>query len=177
MSYSNKEEYNACVEAFKAKYPDFAEAKDIEILNLVMTKKNAKEILSGEKKVEYRAMSEHYINRLFDKNVSQFLAKHQNEDGSYPPDVQDVINDGIVDSLRIVKTIHFHNYANSWFMDVEVEVNDTCALIPKDMEFLHDRYDSHDLDDAFNTLEAQNSDERPIFFFFAIKRIIKTNLE
>lgn len=177
MSYSNKEEYRACLAAFKAKYPDFTEAKDIDVLNLVMTKKNAKEILSGEKKVEYRAMSEHYISRLYDKNVTQFLAKHQNEDGTYPEEIQKAADDGIVDALRQVKTIHFHNYANSWFLDVEVEVNETCALIPEDMKFLHEAYDSHDLDGAFNTLEAQDADERPIFFFFAIKNVIKTNLK
>lgn len=39
MSYNSKEEYEAQVKAFQEKYPDFKPAKDIEVLNLVMTRK------------------------------------------------------------------------------------------------------------------------------------------
>ena len=50
---NNKEDFDAQVSAFKEKYPDFKPAKPIEVLNLIMTRKNAKEILEGKKKVEY----------------------------------------------------------------------------------------------------------------------------
>ena len=61
---NNKEDFDAQVSAFKEKYPDFKPAKAIEVLNLIMTRKNAKEILEGKKKVEYRAYTDHYIGRL-----------------------------------------------------------------------------------------------------------------
>ena len=45
---NNKEDFDAQVSAFKEKYPDFKPAKAIEVLNLIMTRKNAKEILEGK---------------------------------------------------------------------------------------------------------------------------------
>jgi F0F1-type ATP synthase beta subunit len=45
---NNKEDFDAQVSAFKEKYPDFKPAKPIEVLNLIMTRKNAKEILEGK---------------------------------------------------------------------------------------------------------------------------------
>ena len=88
---NNKEDFDAQVSAFKEKYPDFKPAKAIEVLNLIMTSKNAKEILEGKKQVEYRAYTDHYIGRLFDKDVLEFLKKHGEEE-----DVIKAQEDGIV---------------------------------------------------------------------------------
>ncbi len=123
---NNKEDFDAQVSAFKEKYPDFKPAKPIEVLNLIMTRKNAKEILEGKKKVEYRAYTDHYIGRLFDKDVLEFLKKHGEEE-----DVIKAQEEGIVDPLRVVKTIHFHDYNNSWYLDCDVLVNDTCIVMKK----------------------------------------------
>ncbi len=172
MSYNNKEEYEAQVRAFQKKYPDFKPAKDIEVLNLVMTRKNAKEILSGAKKVEYRACSEHYVNRLYDKNVTSFIKNHEDDENVIEAQI-----DGIVDSLRMVRRIHFHDYNNSWFLDVDVLVNDEVSLEKEDMEMLHNEWDSHDLDDLYNTLEANKTKDRPVFFFFVIDKVVGTNLK
>lgn len=172
MSYNNKEEYEAQVRVFQEKYPDFKPAKDIEVLNLVMTRKNAKEILSGAKKVEYRAYSEHYVSRLYDKNVTAFIKKHEDDESVIEAQI-----DGIVDSLRMVRRIHFHDYNNSWFLDVDVLVNDEVSLEKEDMDMLHNEWDSHDLDDLFNTLEANKTKDRPLFFFFVIDKVVGTNLK
>lgn len=172
MSYNNKEEYEAQVRVFQEKYPDFKPAKDIEVLNLVMTRKNAKEILSGAKKVEYRAYSEHYVSRLYDKNVTAFIKKHEDDESVIEAQI-----DGIVDSLRMVRRIHFHDYNNSWFLDVDVLVNDEVSLEKEDMDMLHNEWDSHDLDDLFNTLEGNKTKDRPLFFFFVIDKVVGTNLK
>ena len=172
MSYNNKEEYEAQVKAFQVKYPDFKPARDIEVLNLTMFRKNAKEILEGTKKVEYRAFSDHYVGRLFDRDVLKFLEKHQNEE-----DVAKAQEDGIVDPLRVVRKIHFHNYNNTWFLDVNVEVNDSCILMKEDMDMLHEAYDSHDLDEMYKDMELKKEKERPMFFFFVMGNIIDTNLK
>lgn len=172
MSYNNKEEYEAQVKEFQEKYPDFKPAKDIEVLNLVMTRKNAKEIIEGKKKVEYRACSDHYVNRLYDKNVTAFLEKHGGDE-----DVVLAVEDGIVDSLRLVKTIHFHDYNKSWYLDVEVSVNDEVTPCKEDIEMLHKEWDSHDLDDLYKTMETNKAKDRPMFFFFVIDHIIGTNLK
>ena len=44
-------------------------AEPLEVLNLVMRKQFAQEILEGKKKIEFRAFSEHYSSRLYDKEV------------------------------------------------------------------------------------------------------------
>lgn len=172
MSYNNKEEYEAQVRAFQEKYPDFKPAKDIEVLNLVMTRRNAKEIIDGKKKVEFRACSDHYVGRLYDKNVTSFLEKHGGDE-----DVVLAVEDGIVDSLRLVKTIHFHDYNNSWYLDVEVSLNEEVTPCKEDIEMLHNEWDSHDLDDLYKTMEANKAKDRPMFFFFVIDKIIDTNLK
>lgn len=172
MSYNNKEEYDEQVRAFQEKYPDFKPAKDIESLNLSMIRKNAKEILEGKKKVEYRAYTDHYIGRLFDRNVLDFMKAHEGEE-----DVEQAISDGIVDPLRMVRSIHFHDYNNSWYLDVEVLVNDSISLKKEDMDMLHSEYDSHDLDSVFKSLEVQKAKERPLYFFFVVGDVIGTNLK
>lgn len=172
MSYSNKEEYEAQVKAFQEKYPDFKPAKDIDSLNLVMTRKFAKEIVKGSKKVEYRAYSDHYVGRLFDKKVLEFMKKHKDDEV-----VEQAIEDGIVDPLRMVKAIHFHDYNNSWFLDVDVSVNDSIALTKEDIEMLHSEYDSHDMDELFDSLELKREKERPLYFFFVIDKVTDTNLK
>lgn len=172
MSYSNKEEYEAQVREFQVKYPDFKPAKDIEVLNLVMTRKNAKEIIDGKKKVEFRAYSDHYVGRLFDRNVLDFLKKHDGDE-----EVEQAIEDGIVDPLRIVRKIHFHDYNNSWYLDVDVAVNDNLAITKEDVEMLHTSYDCHEMDAMLRSLELQKEKERPLYFFFVIDKVTDTNLK
>lgn len=172
MSYNNKEEYEAQVMEFQEKYPDFKPAKDIEVLNLVMTRKNAKEIIEGKKKVEFRAYSDHYVGRLFDRNVLDFLKNHDGDEK-----VEQAIEDGIVDPLRIVRKIHFHDYNNSWYLDVDVSVNDNLAITKEDVEMLNNLYDCHEMDRMLRSLELQKEKERPLYFFFVIDKITGTNLK
>lgn len=172
MSYNNKEEYEAQVMVFQEKYPDFKPAKDIEVLNLVMTRKNAKEIVDGKKKVEFRAYSDHYVGRLFDRNVLDFLKSHEGDEV-----VGQAVEDGIVDPLRMVKKIHFHDYNNSWYLDVDVSVNDNLAITKEDVEMLNTLYDCHEMDRTLRSLELQKEKERPLYFFFVIGKVIDTNLK
>lgn len=172
MSYNNKEEYEAQVRAFQEKYPDFKPAKDIEVLNLIMTRKYAKEIVEGKKKVEFRAYTDHYVGRLFDRNVLDFLKSHEGEEA-----VEQAVEDGIVDPLRLVRKIHFHDYNNSWFLDVDVLVNDNLAVTKEDVEMLHAEYDCHEMDSLLASLDLQKEKVRPLYFFFVIDKVTDTNLK
>lgn len=172
MSYNNKEEYEAQVRAFQEKYPDFKPAKDIDVLNLIMTRKYAKEIVEGKKKVEFRAYTDHYVGRLFDRNVLDFLKSHEGEEA-----VEQAVEDGIVDPLRMVKKIHFHDYNNSWFLDVDVLVNDNLAVTKEDVEMLHAEYDCHEMDSLLASLDLQKEKVRPLYFFFVIDKVTDTNLK
>ena len=93
MSTLTKKEYWAKIDQLKEKYPDYCEAQDVECLNLIMRKEFAQQIIGGEKKVEFRAVSDHYISRLVDKKVVEFKKKHSDDE-----DVQE-----FCDPLRIVK--------------------------------------------------------------------------
>lgn len=90
--------------------------------------------MKGEKTVEYRQYSDFYINRLYDKDVMKFHEEHkENEeiDGEYG-------RYGMLDAIRRVRKIHFHDYSNTWYMDVEVLDNNYIYLNKKDQEGMNE---------------------------------------
>ena len=141
-------------------------AEPLEVLNLVMRKQFAQEILEGKKRVEFRAYSEHYSSRLYDKEVLQYMQLHKDE-----PEIIDQC-----DPLREVQSIHFHNYDNTWFLDCECELNDIVAVTDEDVQYLNEEYDCHDLDEQLTQLKAIGEDNRPLYYYFVLGRIVKTNL-
>ena len=164
-------EYWAKKDAEFAKlYPDCPKPKDIECLNLIMRREFAEQILRGEKKIELRAFSEHYFNRLVDKDVSRYIMAHEDDEvfQDYLPCVSD---------LRQVKKIHFHNYNNSWFLDVECPINTQRFAIKRDAEFLYEKYGSDDLLQLTRDLDAKKEQNRPCFFVFALGKVLDTNLK
>ncbi len=76
---NNKEDFDAQVSAFKEKYPDFKPAKPIEVLNLIMTRKNAKEILEGKKKLSTEPIPTIilvvYLTRMFWSSLRSMVKK------------------------------------------------------------------------------------------------------
>lgn len=144
----------------------------IETLDLIMKKEFALQILKGEKNVEFRSVTQHYQNRLFDKKLGAFLDKHT--------DNEEIMEQcgmwGYCDELRPVKTIHFHNYNNDWYLDVEVLHNGYAIANKEDAESLH-LYDCYDLDALVEELDKKNEEERPVFFIFIISKVVATNLE
>ena len=166
MSTLTEKEYWAKIDQLKAKYPDYCEAADVEVLNLIMKREYAEQILHGEKKVEFRAVSDHYIKRLIDRKVVEFKKRHEDD-----PDVQE-----FVDPMRIVRKIHFHNYNNSWFLDVEVVENDYVAADKEGVEYMHQK-GCNELDELYDSLPAkEREDLAPTFFYFVIGKIVESNL-
>ena len=165
MSALTNEAYWAKIDVLKAKYPDFCQAREVECLNLIMRREFAEKILSGEKKVEIRTVSPHYINRLVDNKVVEFKGKHEDDE-----EVQE-----LCDPIRVVKKIHFHNYNNSWYLDVAVDMNDYVVADEEGVKFLHERYDCDELDDVCNSFDNAGQNV-PCFFYFAIGEILGTNL-
>ena len=167
MSTLTEKEYWSKIDQLKKKYPDYVESKDVEVLNLIMKREFAEQILRGEKKVEFRAVSDHYISRLIDKNVVEFKKNHLDDD-----DVQD-----FCDPLRIVKKIHFHNYNNSWYLDVSVKSNDYVGVDEEGIKFMHETFGCHELDELYESLtEAERKKYAPCFFYFEVGEILGTNL-
>ena len=169
MNFKNAEEYADAYKNFFETHPEAPIARDVECLNLIMKREFAEQILAGTKKVEFRSYSEHYIRRLIDQEVSDYISMHIEDE-----DVLTFCND-----IRQVKKIHFHDYNNSWFLDVECTFNDVFTIREDDIRMLNEKYGCHDYDDELKRIERLNvpDDRRPWIFYFVCGEVLGTNLK
>ena len=167
-NFKSVEEFaEARAEFFNVTRPDAPIARDVECLNLMMKREFAEQILAGTKKLEFRAYSEHYVKRLIDPAVSDYIQMHINDD-----DVMTFCSD-----IRQVKKIHFHNYSNSWYLDIECDYNDVFSITKRDIDYLNKEYDCHDFDADLKRFEAMGTEQRPWLFFFVCGKVLGTNLK
>lgn len=153
-------------EGFYASHPDCPRPKAIEVLNLIMRRVNAEEIVSGIKPVEFRAYSKHYHDRLLDLDVANYILEHDLSD----EDVE------VIDLFRPVKVIRFHNYSNSWHLDVECRQNNVVAVTRPNVEALQEKYNCHEFDKMLEDFEAKKENTRPMFFYFVLGDVIENTL-
>ncbi len=170
-SFGDPAIFEAARKKFFEEHPDCPKPRPIECLNLIMRREYAEEILAGIKRVEIRSYSSHYCDRLYDKAVLDY------EDAHWDDEVMRMQMLDFNDSVRAVKKIHFHNYNNSWFLDVECTDNNTVLLVDEQVQFLQDEYGFHDFDEELAGLNKRKAKERPIFFYFALGDILETNLD
>ena len=123
MDDNKQNDYASRLKEFKAKFPNYKEAEPVECLNLIMRKEFAKQILEGKKKLEFRGYTDHYISRLYDNDVLKFMQLYKNE-----PEVL-----AMCEPLRMVEKIHFHNYNDTWHLDVECTMNEVVGVTDADV--------------------------------------------
>ena len=151
--------------------------KPVSCLNLIMRKEFAEAILRGEKKVEIRSFSDHYFNRLTDKAVDRWMDEHRDD-----KDMDEEAFEEFMCSTRPVMKIHFYNYNNSWYLDVECTKNALIGLTRQNVETLQEEYGFHELDDMLADFEVRERGKkgeavmRPLFYYFAIGKVLGTNL-
>lgn len=171
MNEKERDAWIAQYEQFYKENPDCPQAKDVDVLNLIMKRNFAEDIKAGKKRVEFRSYSPHYRDRLFDKDVEYYVSLHKDNEK-----VKKMLDVGIISPMRIVNRIHFHNYNNSWHLDCECVQNGIIALVKEDVKFLQDKFGCHELDDDLAHFEAIGEENRPLLFYFAIGEIGDNNL-
>lgn len=169
--FSDPDVFEKARKQFFEEHPDCPRPKPVECLNLIMRREFAEEILAGTKKVEIRSYSLHYCDRLYDKEVLAY------EDAHWDDELMRMQMIDFNDSVRAVKKIHFRNYNNSWFLDVECIDNNTVLLVDEQVKYLQDEYDCHEFDEELARLNKRRSEDRPVYFYFAVGRILAHNLK
>ena len=150
-------------EQFLASHPDYPEPEPIERLELVMKRSNALAIISGEKRVEFRAYTQHYVNRLYDKATENYVERHKDE-----PEIL-----FWVDTMRRVDTIRVHDYNRTWTLDVECTFQDLVAPTDEGVAMLHEEYDCHEMDEVHRKLKREGVKQYPLYFYFELGEILK----
>lgn len=164
-----KKEWEEKIAQVRAIRPDIKEIdRYVDTLDLIMAKANAKDIIDGRKKVEYRKFSDFYIKRMMDMDCVKSLEKYKDDEEVIalcaPYDVRDVI-----DPVKIIYNIHFHDYKNSWSLDVECIDNDLRLVTPEEAEYMYEEFKDEEM---LRFIEEQGDDFEPFnIFFLAIGEI------
>lgn len=161
----NFEDWKKGYDAFYAKYPDCPKVDNIEVLDLIMKREEANNIVNGTKTVEFREVSSHYESRLVDKKLFDYIDKKVDEEDWDFLDEYELY----ASPIKTVQSIHFHNYNNTWHLDVAVESNGLIELDEEGMELLHS-WGNHEMDESY---EKSDKEEPIALFYFKLGEIIE----
>lgn len=132
-----------------------------EAFNLLLKKQFAYAILTKQKTMEFRDFFSDHLLSMFYKET-----KNQKS-----PDYM---------VARDIRCIHFHDYNNSWFLDVLIEGVDAMAIHPDNREYFHS-HDCHEFDEEMDALETAKTDhhDKDVRWFIVcpIQAIINTDLD
>lgn len=167
------EEFERAEAEFFEKYPECPYPKHVECLDLVTKRDWAEQILSGEKKIQLDLDNDFFCDRILDSETLDFVEKMREEKNE-----EALLAEGVFyNSIMQVDTIHFHSYANSWYVDVSVKENGLLAITDRSVAILHEEYDCHELDTELERCKTMciPDEERPRRFFFVFDKVLDTN--
>ena len=165
------------LDEFMQKHPDMPKRKVIDRLDLILSKDVAEKILSGEKTIEFRSRSPLYNARLIQMDIYDWGIKAKNKG-----EITDEEFFAFALPTVPVNSIHFHNYVNTWYLDIEVNYHDLAILRKSFLTSLHECHNCHELDRPIDEIEKAietgtiQEKDRPALFFFALGNVLGANL-
>ena len=144
-------------------HPFLPKMVPVEVLNLIMRREFAEQIVRGEKNIEWRNYSMQYHKRLIDANMQDYLTKHADDK---------LLHKLVPVAIRTVKSIHFHNYNNTWTLDCEVTDNNVLTMDKVGIKIMHDYYNNYECDEEYEMLRKMGQRSYPTYFFFVLGKII-----
>lgn len=152
-------------------FPEVPLPEPIQMMDMVIDKQGASEILIGKRNMVYGTCEE-FMDDLYDQKVQDFEEEHWNDD------LWRLMLIDFTDSVRGTLNLHLHDDDNTWYLDVECVENNTVMVRQDQIQYLNNRFDFHELDDDLADEEAKGTpeDTRPIYFYFALGKVLKTNL-
>lgn len=127
-----------------------------EAFDLIMRKEFAWDILEGRKKAEFRNLSAFYIKRFFvpKKTLQETLDAFELKDACY---------------------VHFHDYGNTWYLDVRLNDFLLLSVHPDCLDLLH-QLDCYEFDEMAKENAGKSAADVLQFFALKIYSILGTNL-
>lgn len=126
--------------------------KQVEAFDLIMRKEFAFDIIEGRKRIEFRSLSPFYTRRFLD-----ISGKGKNEKVAF----------------KDVDYVHFHDYGNTWFLDVRISDIGFFDLSEKSLASMHE-YGHHDFDEM--AVEYRGREDEVNMFGLLIESVLGTSL-
>lgn len=131
--------------------------------SLIMKREHALEIIAGTKPLEIRAFSDYYHKMFTDPAV---VAENERL-------IAAGRGDECVEPVRTdIAYIHFHNYNNSWTLDVEIDELGTALMTEEDVKWLGGEFGFHDYDNEWQQFAGIPDDEVPMFFWLHVVGVV-----
>ncbi|MCK0201352.1 hypothetical protein [Ornithobacterium rhinotracheale] len=137
--------------------------QEVEAYRLIMKKENAKDIVSGKKKLEVRNYNNIYCGMFLDKKkFEEYLKDLEDPNGTM----------ALSDAVKDTKYIRFTNYNGSWHLDVSIDFIEPFEMSKENVEAIGQNYNFHDFDDQWQEFEDLSQEEKPFFFGIVIDKVI-----
>lgn len=155
---------------FYERFPDCPRPLEIPCLDLVMKRKEALEILRGEKRFVWRVFSEFYEKKVCSMEFFAYAEVHKDDD---------VFNrlSRYAEYIRNVKKVCFHGCNGSWYLEVEVSAVHDFFADKDTAKKLREGYNCHDLDEEALYFARHPEKEPTEYLALEISEVLNTNLE